>query len=213
MLLISENPGTLSQSLFHQKQSSNFIMLPSVNTLVCLETGKGPCDFIICSQREPEQTSWQGDYFGIWIPLSNYYAIPGGLIYCIPRYAGRSGKKIVGLHRRNKRAFLRRKKKGLGEKYDCRVLFWYSRGAQAGCFDVPDLRNLRVCAYVRQLGEVQVAAVALGHLHCHSPHVRLPRVAQHPRASQTAPAGALRGCSKQVALISDSVCVCVWREG
>lgn len=57
MLLISENPGTLSQSLFHQKQSSNFIMLPSVNTLVCLETGKGPCDFIICSQREPEQTS------------------------------------------------------------------------------------------------------------------------------------------------------------
>lgn len=95
MLLISENPGTLSQSLFHQKQSSNFIMLPSVNTLVCLETGKGPCDFIICSQREPEQTSWQGDYFGIWIPLSNYYAIPGGLIYCIPRYPGHSGKKIV----------------------------------------------------------------------------------------------------------------------
>lgn len=112
MLLISENPGSLSQSLFHQKQSSNFIMLPSVNTLVCLETGKGPCDFIICSQREPEQTSWQGDYFGIWIPLSNYYAIPGGLIYCIPRYAGCSGKKIVGFHRRNKRAFLRRRKKG-----------------------------------------------------------------------------------------------------
>lgn len=64
-----------------------------------------------------------------------------------------------------------------------------------------------VCVFVHvgQLREVQVAGVALGHLHCHSPHVRLLRVAQHPRASQTAPAGALRGCSKQVALISQWV--------
>lgn len=54
----------------------------------CLSgTAEGPCDFIIWSQREPEQTSWQGDYFGIWTQLENYYAMPLGLIYCTPRNA------------------------------------------------------------------------------------------------------------------------------
>lgn len=86
MLLISGNTGPLS--IFCRRQCPNFITLLSVNTVVCLETGEGPCDFIICSQREPEQTSWQGDYFVIWTQLSNYYAMLLGLIYCTPRNAG-----------------------------------------------------------------------------------------------------------------------------
>ena len=67
---------------------SRLITWLSVNTLVCLETGEGPCDFIICSHWELEQTGWQGDYFGIWTRLSNYYAMLLGLIYCTPRNTG-----------------------------------------------------------------------------------------------------------------------------
>lgn len=86
MLLIWGNTGSLS--IFRRQQCPNFITLLSVNTLVYLEMREGPCDFIFWSQREPEQTSWQGDYFGIWTRLSNYYAMPLGLIYCTPRNAG-----------------------------------------------------------------------------------------------------------------------------
>lgn len=53
MLLISGNTG----SIFRRQQRPYFITLLSVNTLVCLERKEGPCDFIICSQRDPEQTS------------------------------------------------------------------------------------------------------------------------------------------------------------
>lgn len=66
-----------------------------------------------------------------------------------------------------------------------------------------------VCVCVRpaaQLREVQVAVMARGYLHCHSPHVCLPRATQHPWVSQTAPA--VQGCSKQVTLIWQRVCVC-----
>lgn len=56
------------------------------------------------------------------------------------------------------------------------------------------------CVCVMWLGEVQVAALAQGHVYHHSPHVGLPRAAQHPRASQTAPVRALH--SKQVSLSS-----------
>lgn len=52
MLLIKEKTGSLSTFLL--QYCSNFKMPLSVNTLVCLETGEGPCDFIICGQREPE---------------------------------------------------------------------------------------------------------------------------------------------------------------
>lgn len=85
MFLISGNTGSLSMFCRHQRP--NFIMVLNVNTLVCLKMAEGPCDFIICSQRKPEQTSWQGDYFGIWTQLSNYYAMPLGLIYCTPHNA------------------------------------------------------------------------------------------------------------------------------
>lgn len=83
--------------------------------------------------------------------------------------------------------------------------YFYTGGCSRQLVYVSLTSGLCVCVSecVCVLGEVQVAAVALGHLHCHSPHVRLPGAAQHPWASQTAPAGALRGRGKQVAPVGE----------